>query len=410
MRILFLAHYYPPEMGGAAARLHGLARWLVAFGHAVTVITGFPNYPSGVIPKSYRGKLHVRESLDGVELARTWVYASSHKSSLRRLANYLSFVLTALLTGLALNRHFDVVVASSPPLFIGLSGWLLAQLKGIPFVFDIRDLWPNVAVDAGEFAPDAAMIRWGYRLARFLYRRADHIVSVTENKRLKLLDAGVPAAKLSVVSNGVDLDLIPSALSDGCAVHGLQTKFVILYAGLIGIAQGLDVAVEAAQLLIEHHDIHFLIVGDGVQRDTLVDQVARHGLTNVTMLPRQPRERIPELMALADVCLVPLSNAGITDAVPSKLLEAWAFGKPVILAATGEAAVLVQQSGGGVVISPRDAAALAQAVLQLRSAPDRLARLGEAGQRYVAKHLARPALARKMETVLSEVISTHAAR
>ena len=404
MRILVLAHYYPPEMGGAAARLHGLSRWLATYGHEVTVITGFPNYPSGVVPAAYRGMLRKREELDGVDLLRTWVYASSHKGNWRRLANYFSFVFSSIIAGLTAGRKYDVVLASSPPLFIGIAGWVLSRLRRIPLVFDVRDIWPDVAVDAGEFAPDAPITRLGNWLADFIYRRADAIVPVTEFKRQKIARHGVPASKLAVVTNGADLDLVPEATSNLREELGLQGKFVVLYAGLIGIAQGVEIATEAAQLLLENDHVRFLIVGDGVRRAELESQVRAFHLTNVTMLPRQPREAMPALLATADVCLVSLASDGITDAVPSKLLEAWAYHKPVILAAAGESSQIVGQSGGGLAIRPKDSQALADALVALCADPAQVSRYAAAGRQYVERYYDRRALARQMEAVLQRVI------
>jgi colanic acid biosynthesis glycosyl transferase WcaI len=408
MRILLLAHYYPPEMGGAAARLHGLARWLATAGQQVTVIAGFPNYPSGVVPDAYHGKLRTLERIDGVDLLRTVVYASAHRSSMRRLANYLSFVGAAIAAGLTSGRSYDVVVASSPPLFIGLAGWILARAFGVPFVFDLRDLWPEVAIEAGEFRAGSSMTRVWHALARFLYARADHITPVTERKRAKLLAIGVPPHKLSVVSNGVDLDLVPPTINGHKREElGLGDKFIVLYAGLIGVAQGVEIAIHAADHLREYKDVHFLIVGDGVRREALLARVAEMGLTNVTMLPRQPREAIPAFMSAAECCLVPLLNANIDDAVPSKLLEAWAYSRPVILAAGGEAADLVNRSAGGVVVDPECPEQLAAAVLRLRVNRATLEAYGARGRHFVEQQFDRRALALRMEQVLEQVVQAY---
>ncbi|MCS6882520.1 MAG: glycosyltransferase family 4 protein [Oscillochloridaceae bacterium] len=410
MRILILAHFYPPEMGGPPARLHSLARWLAAFGHQVTVITGFPNYPTGVVAEEYRGKLRAIERLDGVDVLRTWVYASSFRTSWRRLANNLSFAGSAIVAGLTSGRSYDVILASSPPLFVGLAGWFLARTLRIPFVFDVRDLWPEVVIEAGELAPNAPLARALAALARFLYRGADHITPVTERKRTKLIAAGVPPEKLTVVNNGADLDRVPVNLNGYKRSElGLDDKFVVLYAGLIGIAQGVEIAVHAADRLREHNDVHFLIVGDGVRKPELVAEAKRLSLSNVTVLPRQPRESIPAFLRAADACLVPLVNASLDDAVPSKLLEAWGHGCPVILAAGGEAADLVRRSGGGVVVSPNDPGQLAEAVLALKRDRTRLADYARSGRAFVAKHFDREALARRMEQVLQQVVADRAA-
>lgn len=405
MRILILTHFYPPEMGGAAARLSGLARWLARYGHQVTVVAGFPNYPTGVIPSEYRGRLHVREEVDGVDVLRTWVYASSHKSSVRRLANYFSFVASGTIAGLTAGRSYDVVLASSPPPFVGLAGAAVACLRRVPLVLDIRDIWPDVAIESHVFTSDAFMARAGRRLARFLYRRADHITPVTEHKREKLIAKGVPPEKLTVVSNGVDLDQV-SVVADGGKRSELRLdgQFVVLYAGLIGHAQGVGIAVGAAERLRERDDVHFLIVGDGVERDMLVQRVEALDLDNVTMLPRQPREEIPAFLAAADACLVPLANSDIKTAVPSKLLEAWAYRRPVLLAAAGEPAELVRESGGGVVVPPGEPVDLARAVLDLKGDPERLRRFAERGYQYVRQRYDRRHLARQMEDVLQRAV------
>lgn len=404
MRILILAHYYPPEMGGAAARLHGLARWMAHDGHDVTVVTAFPNYPSGQFPDEYKGKFHTNEMLDGVNLRRTWVYTSPQRSSWRRIANYLSFTITGTLNGLAAGGDFDVVLVSSPPLFIGLAGWIISRLRRVPFVFDIRDIWPDVAVEAGEFAPDGKVTRLANWLANFLYGKADHMTPVTEYKFKKLADIGVPAEKMTVVTNGVDLDYVAAAeTGDMRAELGLEHKFIVLYAGLLGIAQGVDIAIRAAGRLREQKEIHFVIVGDGVKRAELYEQTRALGLTNVTMLPRQPREKIPSFLTMADVCLVPLVSKQINDAVPSKLLEAWAYGRPVILAAGGESADIVQQCQGGLVIEPGDDGQLADAVLAMQADPRQLAQYAQNGRDLVCRCYDRRVLAQQMARVLQDV-------
>jgi glycosyltransferase involved in cell wall biosynthesis len=278
-------------------------------------------------------------------------------------------------------------------------------MRRIPFVFDIRDLWPEVAVEAGEFTPDGRVTKWMERLANFLYRRADFITPVTENKRKKLLAAGVPAAKTAVVTNGVDLDYVTmSNTGDKRSELSLENKFIVLYAGLIGIAQGVEIAIHAANNLRHHSDIHFVIVGDGPRRDQLRQQVSDLALRNVTMIPRQPREMIPAFLRTADVALVPLVSSNLDDAVPSKLLEAWAYGRPAILAAGGEAADIVRRSAGGVVVSPEEPDCLAESILTLKNDPDRLDRYARNGFEYVQQNFDRRLLARQMAQVLEKTV------
>ncbi|KLK93352.1 hypothetical protein AA309_08360 [Microvirga vignae] len=405
MKVVILTHFYPPEMGAAAARLHGLARCLVQFGHEVTVLTGFPNYPSGIVAPEYRSKLRVHEQMDGVEIWRSWIYASPRRSSIQRLANYFSAVGSATISGLMLGRSYDIVIASSPPLFIGLAGLALARRRRVPLLLDIRDIWPELAVEAGEFNSDSAIVRWGERLERFLYRRSTSISVVTEAKRRKLAKKGVPEDKLTLVPNGVDLELLNSPTDTKLRENlKLEGKFIVVYAGLIGIFQGLHTAVDAANHLRGHRHIHFLFVGDGVKRADIERQILSHQLENITWLPTQPREAIPGILRACDLALVPLVNDQLLDAVPSKLLEAWGCHLPVVLVAGGEARRLVEEAGGGVIVPPGEAQQLAEAILKISKKRDSLDAMSKHGHHYVATQFDRPMLARQMEQVLKAIV------
>lgn len=404
LTILVLTHYYPPEMGGAAARIHGLSRWLVNYGHHVTVITGFPNYPAGVMASVYRRKVRLREEMEAVTVIRTWVHASSHRNSFGRLSNYLSFAVSSILTGITLQRRYDVILASSPPLFTGVSGLILSRIRRIPFVFDIRDLWPDVAVDSGAFRSTDLFVRIARKVAHLLYRKASHLTPVTRSKCQKVALEGVDREKITLVSNGVDLDMINTRrATDWRRKFNLEGCFVAAYTGLIGIAQGVGVIVAAADRLRHNGDIHFLIVGDGVERNALIKRAAELALENVTFVPSQPRETVPAILAASDLVLVPLVSSKLIDAVPSKLMEAWSCRKPVALIAGGEPAELVKEASGGVVVPAGDSERLAQTVTDLWHDGKVLEQYGDNGYSYVCKHFDRRNLAREMETVLLSV-------
>lgn len=392
-------------MGGAAARIHGLARWLASYGHPVRVITGLPNYPTGKVPGRYRRTCRLRETLDGVEVIRTWVYPSSHRSSLGRLANYSSFVISSVMTATRLKGEYDVLLASSPPLMIGVPARLISRKFRIPLVFDVRDIWPDVAVEAGAFKPGNLMIRLGRRLARYLYRISDHITPVTDLKRRKIIAEGAAENKVTVVPNGVDFDrLNRSGAPDWREKLNLADRFVVIYTGLIGIAQGVGILIEAARELGDDRRIHFLIVGDGVEKKHLIRKSSSLNLTNVTFVPSQPREAIPSLLASADLAVVPLVSRDLVDAVPSKLMEAWACGKPVVAVAVGEAAELVEAAGGGVTVPPGKPAELARVVTDLSKDRDKLEQFADSGGTYTRSHFDRKNLARTMEGVLAKVV------
>lgn len=405
MRILFLTHFYPPEMGAAGARMHGLARWLREWGNEITILTGFPNYPTGVIPKSYRNKLLVSEQFEGVDVFRTWVYASTHQTSLKRLVNYFSFVFSSILAGLYIRRKYDVIFVSSPPLFIGIAGFILSKIMRIPFVFDLRDLWPDVAIETGMFSNNSIGIKLSRKLADSLYRSADHLTPVTQSKFERLKSTNICSDKITVVTNGVDFDRLQSSTDINWREKlDLTEKFIITYTGLIGVAQGIGVAVDAASKLIHINDIHFVIVGEGVERKQVVAKAKALKLENITFLPRQPREAIPSLIATSDIVLVPLVSEALTDAVPSKLIEALACRRPVILAAAGEAADIVRESDGGRVIPPGNEQALADTIVELYDNKAQLVQYGAAGYEFVKMHYDRKNIAQKLNKVFRRVL------
>lgn len=407
MKVLVISHFFPPEMGAAAARLSGLSRWLADFGHEVTVITGFPNYPTGTIPAEYRKKLYVEEKIGELSVVRTWVYASPKRSSLRRMGNYLSFMVSATIAGLVQKKSYDVVLVSSPPLFLGIAGWLVSLFKGTPWVFDIRDIWPDVAIEAGEFKEDSMITGLLYKLANFLYNRANIITPVTQNKLTKLMGCGVPASKMHIVSNGVDLDLIPQEVTDLREELGLQEKFVVLYAGLIGLAQGVEkTLIPAADQLRERKNVHFLIVGEGPCKEALSAEITSRGLQNVTVLPRQAKEDMPAILTTANCCFVPLVSSNLQDAVPSKLLEAWAYRRPVLLVAAGEAAAIVEECNGGLVVSPEEPNELGHAILKIVEDPSCGAQYAASGYEYVSSRLDRRMLAKQMEVALIKAVDS----
>jgi len=405
LKILFLTHFFPPEMGAAASRMHGLARWLDEWGHDITILTGFPNYPTGIIPEKYKMRFIVNDKIESVNVIRTWVYATSHQSSVKRIINYFSFVFSAIITGIIIRKRYDIIFVSSPPLFIGIAGYILSKLNKVPFVFDLRDLWPDVAVETGTFSEKSIFIKWSRRLADWLYKSATHLTPVTDSKYERLKSNNINADKLTVVTNGVDLDRQNINLDENWRKKlDISKKFIITYTGLIGVAQGIEIAVDAANLLRKNSSVHFVIVGEGVDRKKLIDKANKLKLSNITFVPRQPRESIPSLIASSDIALVPLVSGALKDAVPSKLFEAWAFQKAVILAAEGESAEIVQKSGGGLVISPGNHHELAKAVTSLYQDQEQLSKYAEAGYKFVNEQYDRKQAAQILENVFKKII------
>jgi len=405
MRILYISQYFPPEFGAAAARAHSMSRWLTCFGHDVTVITAVPNYLMEHIPESHKGKRWGHEKLDGTTVYRAWLYTSKKRNNWRRMANYLSFMASSWWHGRKLTGPYDIVIASSPPLFVGLTGVALARHFHAPLVFDVRDMWPDTAVKFGAFKEGSLIERMWRAIANFIYEHATAILPVTNNMYQAMIDRGISPEKLHLIPNGVDLDRVQSHASDLRDELNLKEKFVVLYAGLIGVMQGVNIIITAASLLQHRPDIHFLIVGDGVQRDEVATRLQTQKLRSVTLMPRQPREKIPRFLNTADLCLATLANEGVKDAVPLKMLEAWAYHRPVITMEGSEAGKLVNQCQGGMTVPFGDPQALADAILTLATERDKIERLGAGGRKCVEQVFDRRIQARRMEQLFHEIIA-----
>jgi glycosyltransferase involved in cell wall biosynthesis len=403
MRILYLTHYFPPEFGAAAARAESMARLLAQFGHTVTVVTSFPNYLMADVPPVYRGKRWVEEKMGEVFVYRSWVYVPRKKSNWGRLGNYVSFATSSWYYARRLTGPFDVILASSPPLFVGLTGIMLARRFQIPLVFEARDLWPQTAIKSGAMKASSPTARTLNLLANTIYRHARMVVPVTAMMEREMLELGLPPEKLALIPNGVDLAGLVENPPDLREELGLQNKFVVVYAGLLGVMQGVEILIDVARELVDS-DIHFLIVGDGVRRPLIERLLSESRLQNVTLIPPQPREEIPRYLQTADVCLALLANDGLMDAVPTKMLEAWAYRRPVIITSTGDGAAVLQRCGGGLAVPPGDPKALAEAILYLKAHPDERQGMGENGRRCIEEELNREKLARKMEHVLRSVV------
>jgi colanic acid biosynthesis glycosyl transferase WcaI len=405
MRILYLTQYFPPEAGATQTRAYEMARNLVRLGHHVTVIAEIPNHPSGIIPPEYRGKWIERSDLEGINVIRVWVKTSPGKSYRQRIVFYLSFMFACALAGLFLaGGRFDYVYATSPPLFVGASGWLISRARRIPLIFEVRDLWPESAVALGELSNPAA-IRWATWLEEACYRRAQKIIVVTQGIRARLIQRGFPPDKLELIPNGANTELFqlrPESRARIRAEMMLQDKFIAVYAGIHGIAQGLETVLETADMLKEHPDVHLLFIGDGPRKPTLADIVRQLELSNVTLLPEQPRERIPDYLSAADVALVPLRKLEIFKAaLPSKIFDAWACQLPVLLSVAGEARELLEGCEGGLFISPEDPIALRDGILTCKSNPDLTKNWGKNGRKFTEAHYSRRATAEKLAEVLT---------
>lgn len=417
MKILYVCQYFPPEMGAPAARVSELARYWVRAGHEVTVLTGFPNHPTGVVHPSYRGKLKkfvLREKFEGADVVRTWLWPLPNRKALERVLNYASFWASASIMSGFLDRP-DVVIGTSPQLLVGLAGLWAAFTQRVPFVFEVRDLWPESLVAVGVRNEQSAMTRTLRRIADLLYRKSDRIVVVSPAFKSEIMQIyGIPAEKISIVENGVETDFFTPAGASGelRARLNLGGKFVVGYIGTMGDAHALDTVVAAAaKLKSTQPDVVFLFVGEGARKQQIVDLATRQGLDNMLFLPQQPRAEIPAYIRAADVCLVPLRRSDVFKTViPTKMLEFLSCARPVILSVEGQAREIIQNSQGGIAIEPENSEALAQTILDLRADPVRRSALGQNGRRYIEQNFSRESTAARYVDVLSSMRESRRSR
>jgi glycosyltransferase involved in cell wall biosynthesis len=402
LRIVLLSQYFPPEVGATQSRMQSFAEYLSARGHQVTVICEFPNHPGGVIPQSYRHHVWEDDRSNPYRVIRIWVKANPEKTQTTRMAFYLSYM--ALATAMApVAGRADVVVATSPPLFTGLAGLALARLNRAPFVLDVRDLWPAAAVSLHQI-PSARAVALGERLERLLYRQAAAVTAVTAPflRHIGAIRGRAPAPELVV--NGT-LDLFFEIEGDPAARRDLgvgDDSFVVMFAGTLGIAQALPSVLEAAALL--EPGVEVVFVGDGPVRELLERKARARGAANVHFHPQVALAEMPPLLAAADALLVTLSaHPTFEDFVPSKLIDFMASGRPLILAARGESARIVDEADGGITVAPEDPQALADAIHALRRDPAEAERLA-GNARAAVRPLLRSEQAARLERVIFDAV------
>jgi glycosyltransferase involved in cell wall biosynthesis len=410
MRVLHLSQYFPPEAGAVQVRAMSIARALARQGHRVSVLTEVPNHPSGIVQPDYRGKLCVRETRDEVDVLHLWVKASPAKNFRTRMAFYLSYMLAAIVAGLLLPGRFDVIFANSPPLFVAVSGWIISWVRRTPFVMEVQDLWPESAVVLGELR-NPRFIRWAEWIEEKCYARASRVLAVTQGIHDRLVARGVPQSKVTLVPNGSNIEIFRPDRAGGARLRselGLQGKFVALYAGIHGIAQGLETLIEAGRLLADRSDVRIVLVGEGPQKEELLAMKEHYGLSNVLMLPGQSLECMPAYLSMADVALVPLRKIDLfLGARPTKMFDAWACQKPTLITVDGEAREVLEAVGAGIFVEPENPQALANAILHLRDNAEQLTTMGLAGRRAVLERYSLQAAGQQVETIFREVLGEH---
>lgn len=402
MHILFLTHYFPPEVNAPASRTFENAKRWVSQGHRVTVVTCAPNHPKGILFPGYRNRWCRWETMDGIRVLRVKTYLSANKGVKKRILNYLSYMVSAVCFS-GLVRRPDIVVSTSPQFFCGAAGYLVSRIRRIPWVLEIRDLWPESIVAVGALK-NRRLIGLLEGIESFLYQKANHLIALTHAFKRHILGRGVSGHCISVVTNGADLDRFnPGVKQNGFRrAYHLEEKCLLSYVGTHGMAHGLTTVLRAADRLRHRNDIAFLLVGDGAERENLLRMKSDMHLDNVLMLPQQPKEMIPDIIAASDACMVLLKDTPLfRTVIPSKIFEAMAMQRPIVLGVKGECRAIIENGRCGICIEPENDRELAETAVKLADTPQLGERLGDNGLRFVRDHYSRDVLATDCLNILT---------
>jgi glycosyltransferase involved in cell wall biosynthesis len=403
MHILFLTDNFPPEVNAPASRTFEHCHEWVKAGHTVTVITCAPNFPKGKVFDGYRNRFWQSEKMAGIRVIRVWSYITANEGFVKRILDYQSCMVTATLASLFV-RGVNVVIGTSPQFFTVCAAYVVSRLKWVPFVFELRDLWPESIKAVGAMKESAA-IRALERLELFLYRKAARIVSVTHSFKKTLVARGVDGDKIAVVTNGVDMSRFKPMPKDADLVRelGLEGKFVAGYVGTHGMAHHLETLLDAAGMVQNQpggEAFHFILLGDGARKQALQDEAARRGLDNVTFIDSVTKDLVARYWSLLDVSVIHLRKTELfTTVIPSKLFECMGMGLPVLHGVAGESADIVREEGVGTVFEPENATQLVEQLQFMQG--DRQAYEGYRTQCLVAaKKFDRTTMAMKMLQVV----------
>ncbi|MCE9556551.1 MAG: glycosyltransferase family 4 protein [Planctomycetes bacterium] len=408
MHILLIhqAFVSPNDSGGT--RHFEFARRLVRRGHEVTIVASNLNYQTGK-PVNSQADGKGEETWEGVNVVRAYTFPALHRSFAWRIVAFLSFMLSSFVAALRVKK-VDVVWGTSPPMFQALTAWAVSRLRRRPFLLEVRDLWPEVAVEMGVLK-SRSLIWLARRMERFLYKRAIRII-VNVPFQDYLATRGVPPAKVCFIPNGVDAAMFaaPADQQRFRVEHGLSDKFLVVYAGALGMANDIDTILDAAVQLHDKPDIHFMLVGDGKERPRLEAKTRSLNLSNVTFAGAQSKSQMPQILSAADACIATLQDIPLFRiAYPNKIFDYMAAGRPIVLAIEGVIRDVIETAGAGIPVPPGHANAISDAILQLRNQPENARRMGIAGRDYVTVHFNRDRHAKQLNHLLIQVAGKRAA-
>jgi glycosyltransferase involved in cell wall biosynthesis len=391
MRFLILTQYYPPETGAPQNRLSGLARELKQMGHEVVILTAMPNYPAMQIHPDYIGKKYVVDEFENIPVHRAWIYVSKNRSIISRLMNYFSFTFSSMYYASKIKGNFDYLMVESPPLFLGISAWWISKRKKAKMVFNVSDLWPESAEKLGVIS-NKMFLKLATILEEWLYKKAFMVTGQTQGI-VQNIKTRFPNKKVHWLPNGVDESIFSFKKQENVRQQLKLSKddFLIMYGGIIGLAQGLDVILDAAKLLPAESKITYLLLGDGPEKKRLQQRVIDEQITRVKFLELVSREVVPSYVDAVDVAVIPLKKMDLfLGAIPSKIFENLALGKPLLLSVDGEArSLFIDQGNAGLFIEPENSKMLAEKSLQMETNPEMVREMGNNGKAFVQTYFMR---------------------
>jgi len=405
MHILFIHQAFVSPKEGGGTRHYEMASRLVKRGCDFSIVASDMSYMEGVRHKDAKGWFS-EQDVDGIRVLRAYTYPALHRSFVWRVISFLSFMVTSVWAGWRAGK-VDVVMGTTPPLFQALSAWVLSVIRWCPFLLEVRDLWPEFAIDIGVLK-NPVLIWLARRLENFLYARASHILVNSPAYRDYLLEKGIPAEKISFIPNGVDPEMFCNGGDrDIRSEFNLHDKFVVTYAGALGLANDIDNILEAARITADDNQIHYLLVGDGKERSRLQQKATDLKLTNVTFAGVMPKQDMSSVLEASDLCLATLRNIPMFKTTyPNKVFDYMAAAKPVVLAIDGVIREVVEAAHGGVFVQPGSSEELADAIRKLNSNRQEASSMGKAGQDYVALHFNRNTHAEELRELVNRLGKT----
>ena len=404
MKILYITQYFYPEVGATTNRALANVRYLSKKGHDVTVLTEMPNHPKGIIFDGYKGKLFMTEEMENLKIKRVWVFTSVKKNFITRLLFYISFAFLGSLSAILSLKKYDVVYVTSPPLFVGIIGLTLKFFfPKTNFVFEVRDLWPDAAIEMGELR-NKYFRKFSFALERQLYKKADKIIAVTQRFKERIITKGFHEDKICVIRNGSDMQFEKKIIAKSFELKfKSNNEFIIIYAGILGIAQNIKTILDTA-IILKKENIKFLLIGSGPEEKILKDYSKQNNIENVKFIGQVPKNKISDYMSLADCGIIPLKKIPVFETtIPSKIFDYMSANLPILLGVKGEAKEILDESKAGIGFEPDNSKDLADKILLLFNNKNEIEKMSKHGRQFVVEHFNRTILAEKLEQELVKI-------